>query len=232
MSRRTYGTSIPADAVEVIEEYHPGGTRKAVSYFVGGDKVGQRWWYEDGSLEFEEQMRGGEVHGHMYRFYESGQLMEVQPYCDGKMHGTGQQWSEDGRLLVAWQLARGTGLDLWCDSSTGTLAEEHRRPGEGQLGYTRQWNADERTVWQEYCYVLGLGYHGVWREWNTRGRLRRGFPRYYVNDRRVTKRQYLRACRTDPMLPRYRAEEDDPHRKLPPEYLAQRRGRPHRLLKG
>jgi antitoxin component YwqK of YwqJK toxin-antitoxin module len=164
----------------------------------------------------------GVKHGKSYRFYESGQLLEEEPYRDGRAHGTGRQWAEDGRLLVSWTLAHGVGLDLWCDTQTGALAEEHYWPGEGELGYTRQWNEDERTVWQEYSYVLGIGYHGVWREWNARGGLRRGFPHYYLNGRKVTKREYLRACASDPTLPPYRPEEDGPRRELPAEYLAQR----------
>jgi hypothetical protein len=100
------------------------------------------------------------------------------------------------------------------------FAEEHYWPSEGKLGYKRQWNSDEKTVWQEYFYALG--YHGLWREWNARGRLFRVFPRYYVNDVQVTRRQYLKACQSDPTLPPYRPEEDDPQRPLPAEYLAQR----------
>ena len=115
-------------------------------------------------------------------------------------------------------------MKSYCDTEDGTLAEEHYCPGEGEVGRTRMWNSDEKTVWQE-CFFSGNGYHGVWREWNPRGRLRRGFPRSYANDRRVTKRQYLKACANDPTLRPYRPEEDDPHRQLPAEYLAQRNKR-------
>ncbi|HXG12227.1 MAG TPA: hypothetical protein VNK04_20905 [Gemmataceae bacterium] len=54
---------------------------------------------------------------------------------------------------------------------------------------------------------------------------KRGFPQFYVNDVKVTRRQYFRACEKDPTLPAYRPEEDKPSRKLPPEYVAQRKGR-------
>jgi hypothetical protein len=189
---------------------------------VGGEKVGFRQWDEEGQLEFECAMRGGVRHGHEYRFYPNGGLLEKTTYREGRMHGSGRQWSEDGRLLVTWELVDGTGLDLWCDTLTGTLAEEHYWPREGELGYERQWNRDEKTIWQEYFYRLGKGYHGVWRQWNASGRPRRGFPRYHVNDRQVTKRQYLKAGERDPTLPPYRPEEDDPHRQLPAAYLAQK----------
>ncbi len=221
MTRRAYRTAIPSHATEVVESRHPDGTRETASYFLGGEKVGLREWFEDGQLFFEYAMRNGVKHGPEYRFHENGVLMEKMGYRNGVLHGTGTQWSEDGRLLVTWKLVNSTGLDLWCDE-VGHLAEEHYRPRPGELGYHREWNGDEKTVWQEYFYVLGKGYHGVWREWNEQGRIRRGFPRFFVNDQRVTKRQYLRASEADPVLPPYRPEDDDPHRDLPTRYLAQR----------
>lgn len=223
MNRRVYKSSIPPDAAEVVEKRHPNRTKAYASFFLGGEKVGCRQWDEGGQLMYECGLRAGGRHGNVYCFYADGRLEEVQPYRNGTTHGVGRQWAEDGRLLVTWELVHGTGLDLWCNTQRGTLAEEHYLPGEGQLGYMRQWNADEQTVWQEYFYVLGKGYHGVWREWNAHGRLRRGFPRFYVRDRKVTKRQYLKACESDPTLPPYRAEDDAPQRRLPAEYIAQRR---------
>jgi hypothetical protein len=225
MSRHAYKTSIPAHAAEVVEQHHPNGVKKAASYFLGDEKVGFREWDEAGRLEFEYAMRGGVKHGHEYRFHPNGRPLERETYHGGRLHGVGKQWSEEGQLLVTWKLVDGTGLDLWCDTQTGTLAEEHYWPRQGELGYERQWNGDERTVWQEYFYVLGKGYHGIWREWNHQGRPRRGFPRYYVNGQRVTRRQYQRACDDDPTLPPYRPEEDDSRRRLPEEYLVQKKRR-------
>jgi hypothetical protein len=225
MSRREYKTSIPVDAAEKVESRHPTGSIKSASYFLGEEKVGYREWFDDGQLDFEYALREGIKHGPEYHFCANGQLLEKETYRHGRLHGTGKQWSESGRLLVSWRLVNGRGLDLWCDTCTETLAEEHYWPREGERGYSRAWNDDEKTVWQEYFYALSKGYHGIWREWNARGRLRRSFPRYYVNDRKVTKRQYLRACETDHTLLPYRAEDDDPHRELPAEYVAQREKR-------
>jgi len=224
MSRGAYRTWIPADAAEVVDERYPAGAKKSASYFLGSEKVGFRLWDEEGRLEFENALRHGVRHGNEYSFYPNGRLLEVTPYRDGRIHGTGRQWSEDGRLLVTYRLVRNTGLDLWCGDG-GALSEEHYCPKDGELGYRREWNCDDRTICQEYFFVLGKGYHGVWREWNRRGRLRRGFPRYYVADRRVTKRQYLRASLGDPSLPLYRAEDNEPVRVLPAEYLSQRKKR-------
>ena len=227
MRQRAYKTSIPADATETVVEHHPAGGKKTASYFAGGEKVGFREWDEEGQLVFEYAMGAGVKHGPEYRFHSNGRLLEKETYQDGNLHGVGRQWAEDGRLLVTWKLVDGTGLDLWCDTLREMLAEEHYWPRKGELGYKRLWNGDERTVRQEYFYVLGKGYHGLWREWNARGRLRRGFPQFYVNDRKVTRRQYQQMCESDPHLVPHRPIEDEPHRELPADYLVQRNKRKH-----
>jgi len=219
MSRKAYKSWIPADAVETVTERYPDGTKKESSYFVGDEEVGYRMWDDAGRLDYESA-RSGPCKGSYYGFHANGQLSEVQPYRNGMMHGIGKQWSEDGELLVSWKLVNNVGLDLWCCTWTKTLAEERYWPADGELGYLRQWNEDETTVWEEYFYVRGTGYHGIWREWNAKGRLRRGFPQYFIADRKVTRRQYLRACKSDPMLRPYRVEDDDPRRELPSAYLA------------
>lgn len=228
MNRKSYRTSIPRNAVEVVDARYDSGAKKSSSYFMGGEKVGCREWDEEGSLDWEFALRDGVRHGNCYRFYPDGQVLEFEHYRNGREHGTGKQWTEDGRLLVTWTLKNGTGLDLWCDTRTETLAEEMYWPPEGKLGYVRQWNPDEKTVWQEFYLLGGKGYHGVWREWNEKGRMRRGLPQFYIEDKRVTKQQYLKACEADRSLPRYRPLDDGPQRKLPKKYVAQRKKRRRR----
>jgi hypothetical protein len=224
MNRRAYRTSIPADAAEVVEERHPDGATKRACYLVGGQVVGYRQWDEEGWLEFECPLRDGARHGREYRFYPNGQPLDEDRYCDGRLHGLCRQWAEDGALLVTSRMANGCGLSLWCDTGTGALAEETYFPREGERGYKRSWNGDEQTVRAEEVWEPGPG--SLRREWNARGRLRRGFPRFFVRGQEVRKRQYLQACQGDLTLPPYRPEDDDPHRQLPVAYLAQRRKRP------
>lgn len=223
MKPRNYQSSIPTSATEIVEDAFDGGAKKSAFFFLGGEKVGFRQWSESGELEVEYGMRNGTKHGRWYRFYENGQPEEVIPYRNGRRHGTGKQWLPDGQLLITYKLVNGTGLDLWCGHENDTLAEECYWPKEGELGYHREWNDDETSIWQEYHYYTEKGYHGIWREWNKQGILRRGFPKYYVDDNRVTKQQYLKASLIDRTLPPYRPEEDRAYRELPREYLAQRK---------
>ena len=166
MSRRAYRTSIPADAAEVVEARHANGLKKSASYFVGGEKVGHREWDEDGLLDYEYALRGGVKHGREYRFYANGQPLDDDNYRDGRLHGVGRQWAEHGRLLVTWRLVHGTGLDLWCNDDA-TLAEETYWPKNGERGYRRLWNGDDRTVGKEEVWGPGKGC--IRREWNGRG---------------------------------------------------------------
>jgi antitoxin component YwqK of YwqJK toxin-antitoxin module len=184
--------------------------------------VGFREWFYEGHLDYEQSYMVGLRHGNVYEFYPNGRLRSKETYRDGRLHGTGRQWSREGRLLVMWKFVNGCGLDLWCDSETGSLSEEFYCPREGELGFKRQWNDDEKTVYEEY-YFLSSGYHGIWRQWNQKGKLRRGFPQFYVNNRKVTSPRYRRACERDASLVPYRVEDDDWSRTLPPEYLTQRR---------
>jgi antitoxin component YwqK of YwqJK toxin-antitoxin module len=217
---RNYRSSIPRAAKEVIEVTFENGIKKSAFFFLQRKKVGYREWDEDGKLEFEYEMRNGKKHGREYCFW-SGQPSEVTPYRNGLIHGTGTQWADDGTVLITYRLINGTGLDLWCDNQTGTLSEELYWPKNGELGYRRNWNDDETTVNTEY-FFNGKGYHGVWRKWYSEGKLRRGFPHYYVNGKRVTKRQYFKASEKDGTLPRYSPEDNQPSRKLPSEYMSQR----------
>jgi hypothetical protein len=115
-------------------------------------------------------------------------------------------------------MADGCGIRLWCDPLTRAFVEETRFRGEGERGYRRHWAGDERTLHEE---IWGPGKGSISRRWIAPGKLRRGFPWYFLDGRQVTKRAYLQACRNDPALPAYRPEDDEPHRELPAEYLAQ-----------
>jgi hypothetical protein len=224
MNLRAYRTSIPKHATEVVGSRYPNGSKKTAAYTVDGEMVGYREWQPDGHLDFEYGLRNGDKHGYEYRFHENGNLLEKERCRHGRLHGVGKQWAEDGRLLVTWKMVNACGLDLWCDEE-GHLAQEHLWPRSGELGYKRLWTGDEWTVYEEYFFMLGKGYHGIWRKWNARGLLKRGFPWFFVADRRVRMREYLQARETDTSLPPYLAAADAPHRCLPEEYLRQRRQR-------
>lgn len=220
---KTYRSQIPAHAREKIVERHDDGAPSITEYYPGRERVGVRHWEDldyGGDVIWDIPFRNGVKDGLELTFYSEGRIASVEPYVGGLVHGTAKQFAPDGRLLGTYRLKRGIGVDLWRDCITGKLREEWHCV-DGSIVFGRVWNGDDRTIWQEYYCRTGHGYHGVLREWNDAGRLRRGFPQFYVRGKKVTRRQYLQACEGDSSLPDYIPAEDTPFRKLPAEYLAQ-----------
>lgn len=200
-----------------METYEDGRPQKA-EYLVGGAVVGVRFFHESGEPAFEYGLKDGRLHGVLYRWDIPGVLLSAEPYVDGLAHGTAMQWSDDGELVGSYTMERGTGLDLWWGGCGGERAlAEARFMRDGQRHgfewwiHPNQWRVtEERHCWRGE-------HHGIEREWNERGRLRRGFPRYYVDGERVSKRQYLRAQTVRPELPPFREQDQLPEREFPPE---------------
>ncbi|HZL18641.1 MAG TPA: hypothetical protein VFG23_12940 [Polyangia bacterium] len=63
--------------------------------------------------------------------------------------------------------------------------------------------------------------HGIERSWGVSGKLDRGYPRYWVNDSRVTKRQYVVAAREDRSLPPFHERDNRTKRSLPARVRAE-----------
>lgn len=80
-------------------------------------------------------------------------------------------------------------------------------------------NEDQRSVWLERHFREDQ-LHGIERSWNFDRKLRRGFPRYWINGKRVMKRQYLRARIDDPTLPLFRDKDTRFRRSFLPEIIA------------
>ena len=49
-----------------------------------------------------------------------------------------------------------------------------------------------------------------------KGRLRRGYPKYFVAGGQVSRRQYIKAAASDASLPPFRKAENRPRRRFPP----------------
>jgi antitoxin component YwqK of YwqJK toxin-antitoxin module len=216
-----YRSSIPKEARERVVERHSNGSKKKAEYLVDDEIVGVREFTEAADLDYEFALKNGKKHGVEYRWSDPGGLLSAEPYANGFPHGTARQWSSDGKLIGTYTMVRGTGIDLWRgqqEDGSVYLAEVHYMKAGFPHGFEWYLREDQATVFIERHWQNGH-LHGVEREWNSRGRLHRGYPRYYVNDDKVTKRQYLKACASDPTLPRWRAEDNDPARYFPAEIV-------------
>lgn len=218
MTAGEYNSSILSAAVERVIECYPQGQKKQAEYLLEGEVVGIRWFHETGEPSGEIALRGGVRHGMTYRWDLPGLLLSATPYVDGLEHGTAKQWADDGTFIGGYTMDHGTGLDLWwaeCGAPLHLAEARFLKDGE-RHGFEWWINADQTSVHQEQHLWEGQ-LHGIERQWNSSGRLRRGFPRYYVHDRRVTKAQYRRACLADLTLPPIREEDNMPARRFPAE---------------
>lgn len=214
-----YKSSIPEAATEHITSTHENGFKAAAEYILNDQVVGTRLWDEQGYLEQETPLKGGLRHGTEYSWYFDGLLTLTEPYEEGLVHGTAKQWAADGTLLGTYTLIHGTGIDLWRgqrEDGSVRLAEVYYMRDGCRHGYEWWLNEDQASVYIERHW-WSCKLHGIEREWNEQGRLRRGYPKYFVSGKQVTKQAYLKAAETDPTLPRFRAEDNEPARTFPPE---------------
>jgi antitoxin component YwqK of YwqJK toxin-antitoxin module len=201
---------VPKRAEEVIVETHEDGSRKAAEYYLGGQKIASLYWWPNGNLDMEFYYRNGLYHGPQRSWHDNGQLMWETSYVDGKEHGTARQWGRGGNLLGTYSMRYGTGIDLWWDEEEW-LAEETSFVEGRPDGLERRW-AREGLLWSERYWKDGQ-LHGISREWNCAGRLRRGYPQYHVNGVKVNKARYSKATLTDPTLIRFDVKDDQPRRR-------------------
>jgi len=139
-------------------------------------------------------------------------------YVIGVEHGTAKQYCHGG-LLGTYTLDHGTGIDLWRVCG-GALGEERHLKAGNRHGVERWWYPGGEHQMFEQHFKSNVE-HGIFRQWSGgTGTLKRGFPRYFIDGTRVTKRRYLRAAASDPSLPPFRPEDHDWHRPPPPEHVA------------
>lgn len=222
-----YRSSIPKAAQErVASTYESSGKRQNVEYVLDGEVVGLRWFREDGVIGTETPLKSGMIHGTHYYFDDHPKgILRVTfawPHRNGLAHGTAKQWSDEDKLIGTFTMTRGTGWDLWRqdfqDGSIHLSEALHYKDGKWH-GFEWWLEHDQKSVHQESHLRENLQ-HGIRREWDHEGKLKRGYPQYWVNNNRVTKRQYLRACDKDPNLPPFHEIDNSPQRNFPPEVQA------------
>jgi hypothetical protein len=182
---------------------------------VKGKVVGTRSYDDKDQLMIETPMRGKKVHGVRLEWDENGDLELAEPYHNGMVSGTSRQYHK-GKLVGTYSIRNGTGLDVWRNQrEDGTWFVSEIWPlRNGHADGIELWfNEDERTVWRE-AYWRASVLHGIEREWNARGRLARGYPRYWTNGSRVTKQAYLAACKRDSSLPLFQLRDQKPARSI------------------
>lgn len=230
-----------ADAEARIVATWPSGAPRQLDFYRADTLLGRRFIVEDDPRSFTELELApdGRRHGLEIRI-DDGELVSVEPYANGLPHGLAEQWAQ-GELIGTYQMDRGGGLDLWhavccapCWASrprgAGDACRCHEAGAERKIylaearylvdgwlhGFEYWIDIDQRSVHEERHFKRGQ-LHGIERVWSSSKKLRRGYPRYYVDGKRLDKRRYQRAAQKDASLPPFRAEDNERARDFPPE---------------
>jgi hypothetical protein len=186
---------------------------------LNGQVVGRRAYDSDGILRVETPLKNGNKHGREYIWVEQGKLESVEPYIEGQLHGVAKQYNRNGKVIGTYRFVHGSGYDIWrCERADGSIriSEIFSVKDTALHGYEWWPRADQRSVWHERHWQGGK-VHGIERMWNDKGRLKRGYPKYWIWGTAVSKRAYLRAAEKDKTLPAFRERDNRPQRRFPDE---------------
>jgi uncharacterized protein YeaO (DUF488 family) len=152
---------------------------------MSGIKV-KKYYHPNGQLRWEGSFQGERPEGSNRQWHENGVLKEEHFYERGLEHGVIRQWNQDGKLLGEYTMKYGTGT-------------------------TKRWHENGQLE-SELSHIDGqfCGRHRVWFEDGVLAG-----TEYYIWNRKVSKKKYIEACKTDPVLPRYDQSEPESHIGLP-----------------
>ena len=216
-------SDIPPNAIEVeIREYWQEGSLvylRVTECILDTQVVGLRSYDGDGNLRVETPLKNGRKHGREYIWNELGSLESVEPYIEGKIHGVAKQYGRKGKVIGTYRLVHGTGYDIWrYERVNGTVGVSEIHSLRDNLPHGFEWwlKADQHFLWHERHWQEGK-VHGIERMWNDKGRLKRGYPKYWIQNQAVRKRVYLKAAEQDKSLPKFREKDNLPQRRFPNE---------------
>lgn len=219
----TYKSSIPKNATEDVVKRYLNGQKEEANYWRNSALVGMRLFSPGGELELEQPLKNGEVHGNRYT-WAGKSLISIEPFANGLPHGTAIQYSIKGHEIGRYTMTKGTGLDLWKgEKQDGSiyLAEAHFIKNGLPHGWEWWFDYDGTgTLIEERHWNKGL-LHGIERQWTNQRRLRKGYPHFYLQNKKVSKAKYIEASKSDSSLPPYATKDDKPKRNFPKEITSQ-----------
>jgi hypothetical protein len=114
-------------------------------------------------------------------------------------------------------LKHGTGFDIWRqeDESNGVFVSEIHSLKDGVPHGYEWWfaSSEQDLVYERHWHKGKL--HGIERVWNSEGKLRRGYPKFFIADQSISKQKYAKMALIDKTLPVFQEKDNLPYRKLP-----------------
>jgi hypothetical protein len=216
-------SNIPSDVVErLVSEYRQEGRLiyyRITNCLLHGQVVGQRHYTQTGTMVRETPLKDGQKHGREYTWNDDGSLILMEPYVQGKIHGTAEQYGAEGKVIGTYHIIHGTGLDIWREEDEAgniSIAEIHSLRDGLPHGYTWWLITGQNLRWHEQHWQAGQ-LHGIERMWNQQGKLRRGYPKYWITGQTVSKQKYLQTIQDDQTLPPYDELDNSQQRQFPLE---------------
>jgi len=214
-------SGIPQDIIEkTVREYKQEGKLRyyrVTDRFRNGTLVGQRLYNHEGIMVVETAMKDGHKHGREFTWSDDGKLLLIEPYVRGKIHGTAKQYGRNGKVIGMYTIIHGTGFDVWRqenEDKTVFVSEIHSLHDGFPNGYEWHFASSKQDLWHESHWSMGKR-NGIERIWNNKGKLRRGYPKFYIADRAVSKQGYRNITLTDKSLPIFQEIDNLPFRNFP-----------------
>lgn len=192
---------------------------RVVDCFVASKHVGRRVYNREGILILETPMKDDLKHGHETTWDDDGNLLSIEPYARGKIHGTAKQYGRNGKIIGTYKLKHGTGFDVWRQEEEINkvfVSEIHSLKDGMPNGYEWWFASSRHDLMHERHWQMGK-LHGIERSWNSKGKLRRGYPKFIIEDQVVTIQKYVKMALIDTTLPVFQEKDNLPNRKLPSE---------------
>jgi hypothetical protein len=175
---------------------------KTTECILDGEVVGKRFYDNLENLMHEEPLKNGKRHGLVYTWDETGNLTSCEPYKNGMPHGVAKQFDESGKIIGTYELNNGTGYDIWRnmrEDGSIYISEIHSMKNGKKHGFELWLNEDQETIWEEKTWLNNM-LHGPDYQWELNGKLRDGYPKYWVKGKEVSKAEYLSKVKTGSRL--------------------------------
>ena len=105
------------DLEKVVEDTHPDGSPRLVSYYMdkGGikEKVKVEALYEDGSLRYTGEFADGKRNGHWVYWYENGNKWSEGYFKNDLRDGFGITWHKNGQKHYEGSYKEGVRSGIW-----------------------------------------------------------------------------------------------------------------------
>ena len=136
-----------------------------------------RFFYDSGAIG-EAHVYKAEERGVSRHWHPNGVLASEKTIQGGIIEGVASYWNDRGELVDSFEIRNGSGV--W-----------------------RIWELDEQSRWYRYIECRTINNMKIGRQLVYSDHGTTAIEAYWINDKKISKKRYFKACDHDPNLPRY-----------------------------